>query len=393
MKNLLLLQICMICITTVSTGKEYKVSTPEAFQEAAAAAKPGDEIIIANGTYSGWSTAVNIQGTTNHPVIIRAESPGKVLFTGEVTSPVFQFSGSDLQISGLLFTGCSVNKVSGKSGLLIELKEGIRCRITDCSFTENNVKAQYMPLVVISGQGEYNRVDHCTFTGNVDNQELQVKITKEAVPLNTIIDHNLFSDKAKVSWKGGNGGECVQVGQDPILLGTQNSHTLVRDNRFIRCNGESEVISNKSSANKYLHNYFENCRGELVMRGGHDCLVDSNTIKGGSGGIRINGSGHTLTNNTLSGLPTAIRLMYGMAKGKAEIGFYVAAGDCVVKNNFIDKCTTGILIGDSKNADWTGKFDSNRYPSRTMQDVAPYNIILTDNTITNTEKPVVHTEP
>lgn len=153
------------------------------------------------------------------------------------------------------------------------------------------------------------------------------------------------------------------------------------------------MISNKSSANKYLHNYFEDCRGELVMRGGHDCLIDSNTVKGGSGGIRINGSGHSVTNNTLIGLPTAIRLMYGMAKGKSEIGFYVAGGDCVIKNILIDKCTTGILIGDSKNADWTGKFDTNRYPSRTMQDVAPYNITLNDNTITNTEKPVVQTEP
>ena len=53
------------------------------------------------------------------------------------------------------------------------------------------------------------------------------------------------------------------------------------------CNGEPEVISNKSSNNIYRKNYFEDCDGELVMRGGHDCVIDSNVIKGGNSGIRV----------------------------------------------------------------------------------------------------------
>ena len=84
--------------------------------------------------------------------------------------------------------------------------------------------------------------------------------------------------------------------------------------------------------------------------------------------------------------------MYGMAKGKVEIGFYIAASDCIIKNNHIANCQTGILIGDSKNADWNGKFDVKRYPSRTMQDVAPSNNTLTDNSITDTQTPVMHNE-
>lgn len=50
--------------------------------------------------------------------------------------------------------------------------------------------------------------------------------------------------------------------------------------------------------------------------------------------------------------------MYGMAKGKTEIGFYIAASDCIIKYNRIENAVTGIVIGDSKNADWTGKFDT-----------------------------------
>jgi poly(beta-D-mannuronate) lyase len=82
------------------------------------------------------------------------------------------------------------------------------------------LKAQFTPIVIISGKGEYNRVDNCRFISNVDNQEVQIKITKPMhVPQFTLVDHNLFRDKAgKVTWANFNGGECVQVGQDPIAV-------------------------------------------------------------------------------------------------------------------------------------------------------------------------------
>lgn len=392
MKNLIVLVSSLLCLFTSVSGKVFKVANQDEFKKAAEMVKAGDEIVIANGNYSNWELAVTTNGTDSKPIHIRAETSGKVIFSGDVTMPVILLKGSFTEISGLVFSGCDVFRTKESKGVLIELMDTKYCRVTDCAFTKNSVKSQYVPIVVISGKAEFNRVDHCSFTGNIDNQELQVKITEDAVPLHTLIDHNLFKDKNKVTWKGTNGGECVQIGQDPILLGTQYSRSVVRDNRFINCNGEAEVISNKSSGNNYINNYFEDCHGELVMRGGHECLADSNTFKGGSGGIRINGTHHTITNNKLSGQPTAIRLMYGMAKGKTEIGFYIAASDCLIKNNQITGATTGVLIGDSKNVDWTGKFDTTKYPSRTMQDVAPFNITLIDNTITDTKMPIIHNE-
>jgi poly(beta-D-mannuronate) lyase len=373
-------------------AKVYKVSNADDFKKAIMVILPGDTIEIANGNYSGWEMDLNTNGTPTQPVIIKGQEPGKVVFSGNINKPVFQLTGSFTEISNLAFSGCTVFKSGGANGVLIELKGSKFCRISHCNFSKNVAKAQSTPIVVVSGKGEHNRVDHCVFTGNIDNQEVQVKITANAVPLYSLVDYNEFRDKPKVTWKNSNGGECVQVGQDPIMLGTQEAFSVVRDNRFIHCDGEPEVISNKSSANKYINNQFEDCNGELVMRGGHDCLIDSNIFKGGSGGIRINGTHHTITNNRLEKLPTAIRLMYGMAKGKIETGFYIAASDCIIKNNRINNCTTGILIGDSKNADWTGKFDTTRYPSRTMQDIAPFNNTVTANIITNTKTAVLHNE-
>ncbi|WP_276485617.1 polysaccharide lyase 6 family protein [Paraflavitalea pollutisoli] len=388
MKPFFMILLALFCYST-SFAKKYKVASPEAFNKAAAAAVPGDEIIILNGHYTDWAITINTNGNAGKPIIIKAQTAGKVIFSGRITQSLFKLTGSYTVLSGLQFADCRIAKDKGSSGLLVDVKAAQFCRITGCTFTRDTADAQFMPLVSVSGKAADNRIDHCQFIGNVDNMEVQVQVRDVDVPVRTLIDQNVFRDKPKVSWKNANGGECVQIGQDPVLLGTRYAYTTVRDNRFINCNGEAEVISNKSSGNRYSNNYLENCAGELVMRGGHDCVIDSNTIQGGTGGIRVNGTHHTITNNKLTGLPTGIRLMYGMAKGKEEIGFYIAASDCIVSNNHIDHCKVGILVGDSKNADWTGKFDTKRYPSRVMQDVPPTNYQLADNVITDSQDTLV----
>lgn len=381
----LILAVLLLLGTDAAFCKSYLVHAEKEFNDIAPQVKPGDIITIANGTYTPWVLTISTSGTAAQPVTIQAETTGKVVFTGDVEQAIFKLTGSYTILRGITFTACNLIKADKHVGVLAQLNDAQHCRITECSFTANVAKAQFTPVVVVSGNGQYNQVDHCTFAGNIDNQELQVKITKESHPEYTLINNNVFKDKNKVAWKVFNGGECVQVGQDPVLLGTQQAKTTVRDNQFIRCKGEAEVISNKSSNNSYIKNYFEDCDGELVMRGGHDCVIDSNTIKGGNSGIRVNGTGHQITHNNISNVKTAIRLMYGMAKSKTEIGFYIAASDCLIKYNRIENVITGILIGDSKGADWTGKFDTTRYPSRVMQDVAPFNNTVSDNTFVNTE--------
>jgi poly(beta-D-mannuronate) lyase len=390
MKRTILLTILTCAFATTAFCKDYLVHNQQEFDGAITQVKPGDAIVIATGTYSNLALNVAVSGTEKQPITIKAEGKDKVVFTEDVYDHIFNVTGNYIVLDGFTFKSCNVFKKDGKNAVLVEFFNTKNCRMTNCFFTQNTAKTQFMPIVVISGYGEHNQVDHCGFTSDVDNMEVQVKITKQDCPKYTLIEKNTFKDKPKVTWPIYNGGECVQIGQDPILLGNMVPNATVQNNTFIHCDGEPEVISNKSTGNKYLNNYFEDCQGELVMRGGHDCLVDGNTFKGGIGGIRVNGTGHTISNNNISNIKTAIRLMYGMAKGKEVTGFYIAPSGCVVKNNHITNAEVGILVGDSKNADWTGKFDVNRYPSRTMQDVAPFDNQFIDNVFTNTAKTIVY---
>lgn len=373
----------LLALSQKTSAKVYTVATENEFKAIQTSLLPGDEVSIKNGNYSNWSLQISNSGTAAKPIVIRAEKPGGVSFSGRVIKTVFMVSGNYILIKGIDFKNCILEKEAGNTGTLIVLNQTSNCRIEDCNFSDNQAKVQFTPLVIVAGNGSSNNISHCSFTSNIDNQDVQVKVTKESFPKFTLIQNNLFSQKAKVSWKNGNGGECVQVGQDPVLLGNQAPETTVSGNRFIHCDAENEVISNKSSGNKYLNNYFENNDGELVMRGGHDCIIAGNTFKGGTGGIRINGTGHQIINNKIAGIATAIRLMYGMAKGKEEIGFYIAASGCTLKNNRISNATTGILVGDSKNVDWTGKFDTKRYPSPVMQNIAPFDNNIMTNTFKN----------
>jgi poly(beta-D-mannuronate) lyase len=379
--------VCLFALQP-SFGKTYKVKTADEFNKAATLVAPGDEIVITNGSYTGWNVAINNSGTADKPIIIRADSPGNVIFTGDVYQTLLKISGSCIQLKGLKFDGCRLMKDKG-SVFLVEITAARYCRMTDCTFNKNSVSAQFMPLVTITGKSENSRIDNCKFTNNVNNQDVQVHVGADDVSVYTLIDHNTFMNKDSVTWKGNNGGECIQIGQDPILQGNKYAYATVRDNKFVSCNGEPEVISNKASGNKYIHNTFEDCHGELVMRGGHECLIDSNSFSGGTGGTRVNGTGHIITHNRFKGLPIAIRLMYGMAKGKTETGFYIAASNCTVKGNHITNCDTGIWVGGSKNADWTGKFDTKRYPSRTIQDIAPFDNKVDYNIITSTKTPII----
>jgi len=385
MKVFILVILFFVVHLAGSQATTYSVHSNAEFNAISNTLAPGDEVIIAKGNYADWSVSVNAKGTAAKPIIIRGENRKTTVFSGEVNHCLFKITGQFIVFKDLTFKTNILSRRANQAGTLIELSNSYSIMVRDCSFLSNEAKSQFLPLLIVSGSGEYNVIKNCLFANNVNTIDLQVKVSAAETPLYTDISRNVFRDKPKVSWPNGNGGECIQIGQDPILLGKKSAFSLVRNNQFVKCNAENEVISNKCSGNKYIGNYFENNDGELVMRGGHDCMILKNKFNGGTGGIRINGTGHLVANNRITGIKTAIRLMYGMAKGKIDTGFYIAAGDCIIKDNIIKKATIGILIGDSKNIDWTGKFDTVRYPSRVIQDVAPVDIKVLRNRFVSVE--------
>ena len=55
----------------------------------------------------------------------------------------------------------------------------------------------------------------------------------------------------------------------------------VSNNYFEACNGEVEIISDKTNYNSFTHNVFYKCEGSLVLRHSNYATVDGNIFIGG----------------------------------------------------------------------------------------------------------------
>jgi poly(beta-D-mannuronate) lyase len=266
-----------------------KVSKASALAKAARKAKPGDVIVVAAGRYKSWNAKVDCSGTAEHPIIIRPETSDGVTLFGKTK---IEITGSHTVMQGFLFQDCKLEATP------LALNGAQHCRVTDCRFADiTQGKRPTYAAVWIQNNAADNRVDHCRFS-NIEGRSVQVRIRNETdLPLRNRIDHNLFHD---IPDKGANGRETIQVGHDQAKFGMMAPLTLVENNIFVRCNGENETISNKSSKNTYRNNYLKDCSpGWLHLRGGSYCVVEGNRLEGCQGGIAVHGTHHRIINNVI----------------------------------------------------------------------------------------------
>lgn len=76
----------LLIIPLFLTAKNYSVKNADDLQAAIQSARPGDEIIMNNGTWKDVVIDFNSEGVTvDVPIIPRAESSGHVVLTGSST--------------------------------------------------------------------------------------------------------------------------------------------------------------------------------------------------------------------------------------------------------------------------------------------------------------------
>ncbi len=318
------------------------ISDKEAFNAALAKASPGDTIFLSSGTFKDWEATINVSGAENNPIVISGSKKAPTVFSDSITgNPFFRIKGQHIVLTNMEFSNTSFRYP------IVVLDSCFHSCISNCIFKNNTAMKQFNHMVSVSGNGSNNHIVHCTFDNIADGQLVSVRV-REEYPTKTLIAHNTFMNIPPNKY--GNGAESVQVGQDAVNYGTAKPEVTVENNTFIRCNGEAEIISNKCSGNIYRNNHFGNCKGAIVMRGGHECEISGNTFQGGIMGVRLSGTRHHVHNNEINNTEVGILLLYGTGV-EYEPAFYTAVSNCVIEKNIIfepKKC--GILIGDKKDA-------------------------------------------
>ena len=305
------LQLFFTCFLLAYSGvinaTDYTVSSVDEYNELSLSA--GDVVTWENGNYSSDERIKFLgNGTSNNPIILKAETPGGVVFTGGLKMNI---AGSYLIVDGFYWNGGF-----GASNF-IQFRDGTNyaqnCTIQNCAINglrvdpddeESGTSVKHRWIVMY---GNYNTVTNCSFM-NKNNAGALILTENEfnaeedrCKEIGHTISNNYFYNYEKIDTSLTNAGDS-----ETIRIGTSeyqnvNSGCTISNNYFVQADGENEIISNKSMNNTYTNNTFRRSRGSLVMRHGANATVDGNYFLGenveGTGGIRIADSNHQITNN------------------------------------------------------------------------------------------------
>nr|WP_121269188.1 chondroitinase-B [Pedobacter schmidteae] len=280
------------------------VSSNEDLYQAVRKIQPGGIIRIADGVYQDVQLVVMVSGKANAPIVIKAEHPGQVFFTGDAK---VELRGQYLVLEGIWFKNGNRNVETWKAhgpGLvaIYGSHNRVTCCVFDC-FDEANSAYITTSLTKEGKVPQYCRIDHCSFTDKITfDQVINLNNTTHAIkdgsvggpPMYHRVDHCFFSNPQKP----GNAGGGIRVGYNRNDMG----RCLIDSNLFMRQDSEAEIITSKSQENVYYANTFINCQGTMNFRhGDHQVAINNfyigNDRQFGYGGMFVWGSRHIIACN------------------------------------------------------------------------------------------------
>lgn len=323
------------------------VSDVAAFDTAVANAKPGTTIVLANGVWTDAELLLEGQGTADAPITLTVEEKGKVSLEGQ---SYLRMAGTYLHVEGLVFKNGYTPTNEVISFRKNKSDYAYHSRLTECVIDNYSNPERHEQDSWVALYGKNNRVDHCHFEGKGNRGvTLIVRLNSDnSLQNNHIIEHNYFGPRQNL---GSNGGETLRIGTSHHSL--KNSNTVVQNNMFDRCDGEHEIISNKSCQNIYRNNLFQECIGTLTMRHGNETLVEGNVFLGNrktnTGGIRVINGFQTVKDNYGYGLTGyrfrgALVVMNGVPN--SPLNRYFQVESAIIENNvFVDSDHVQLCAG------------------------------------------------
>ena len=383
-KNLVLLSLMLSMFAYQATSQSNILAHNSVeLQEAISKAKPGDNIIMANGIWKDIQIKFYGKGTKEKPIILKAETAGKVSIEG---ASDLKLGGEYLLVKDLYFKNGYTPSESVIQFKIDNKNFANHSSVTNCVIEEFTQPNREVTDHWVELWGRDNQLDHCTIVGKSNFGPTVRVFLKGNEHINNYhqIVYNHFGPRPR---KGGPHGETIQIGDSETSMAP--SYTNVANNFFDRCNGEVEVISNKSNYNDYKNNIFFESEGSLVLRHGNYCTIDGNIFIGNDnstfiGGIRVINTGHWITNNyfyKINGkeFRSALAVMNGIPK--SPLNRYMQVTDVVVANNTYIDCKSPFQFSVGANID-----KKEVLPASEIRSERPVRMIVANNLVYNHEE-------
>jgi poly(beta-D-mannuronate) lyase len=337
----------LLPIGSQATAERIVVRDQDAYRAAARALSPGDEIVLADGTWRDFQILFEGQGTSERPITLTAETPGGVILSGQSN---LRLSGAHLVVSNLVFRDGSTPTEEVIAFRRDSRRTASNSRVTGVVIDRFNQPDRRREDRWVSIYGQDNRVDHSHFAGKGNAGVTLAVIRPEGQPQANRhrIDHNYFGPRPPL---GSNGGETIRIGTSEESL--SDSATIVENNYFDRCDGEVEIVSVKSGANIVRGNTFFASQGALVLRHGNGNLVERNVFLGNgqanTGGIRVINRDQIVRLNYMEGLAgtgfaSAITVMNGVPNSAVN-RYHQVANARIERNSIIESRRITLAAG------------------------------------------------
>jgi hypothetical protein len=265
------------------------VSTVSELNAALAAAKPGDTIVLRGGTWRDAAVVVRTQGIT-----LRAETPGKVRFTGASS---LVFAAPSVAVEGVLFEDGALPK-----GSVVTFRSH-HGRLAESAIVNYNPRNPATAYSWVAFEGSDNAVERCLFERKNHSGPVVGNAARDA-RRNRVVE-SYFRDSSATA--------IFDISGDDAFF-------LIEANLLDHADAQgTEIVSLKSGRNR----------------------VARNTIRASLGGIAISsGNFNTIFGNGI--LCDARKGAYGMR---------IAGQDQTVSTNYIERCDFGIQLTAARQAD------------------------------------------
>lgn len=302
------------CLGAVASPAVTSVTNLAQLDAAVAAAKPGDTIVLHDGSWRDANVVLRAAGTPQAPITVRAETPGKVVFTGASS---LTFAAPWVNVEGLLFQDGALPK-----GSVITFHSS-HCRLAESAVINYNPPALTTAYYWVYFDGSDNAVERCLFARKNHMGPLVGNAIKDAQRNSVVASY--FRDIG--SSQGRNGMEIFRIwgygGNEE--LGEGGAYFTIEGNLFDHADGEGmEIISLKSNRNRVARNTIRATLGGITNRSGNFNTIFGNVIlcdgRKGAYGMRIAGQHHTISSNYIE---------------RCDYGFMLLAGE------YIDRDLTG----------------------------------------------------
>ncbi len=351
-KKVFFIGVLLPLMLACQPGKnEILVNNADELHKAIKEAKAGDNIVMANGVWTDVEIEFFGKGTEANPITLQAETIGEVFIEGQSN---LELGGDYLVVKGLYFRNGYTPTKNVIQYKISKTKVANHCRITECVIEDFNQMSRDRSDHWVEFFGRFNQMDHCYLSGKSNEGptlRVDIKGNRNINNYHQIV-YNHFGPRPR---KGGPKAETIQLGDS--FSSMSPGYTTVANNYFEECNGEVEVISNKTNFNEFNDNVFDRCEGSVVMRHGNYCKIDGNLFLGDGeseniGGIRIINTGHWVTNNFFYNLigksfRSPLAVMNGIPK--SPLNRYNQVTDVVVAYNTYMNCKSPWQFGVGTN--------------------------------------------